>query len=46
MKILVIDDSAVHLESAQLTLIGHEVTLCSSHDKALDLLKQQDTEEA
>jgi CheY-like chemotaxis protein len=38
MKIIVIEDSAVHQKSAQLTLTGHELTICKTHDEALKLL--------
>ncbi len=41
MKVLVIDDNQVNLASALQTLIGHEVTLCSSHDEAEKLLVTQ-----
>lgn len=38
MKILVIDDSSIHLEAARKTLVGHDITLCDSHDEAIELL--------
>lgn len=38
MKVLVIDDTQKHLDSAVKTLEGHDVTLCSSYDEALELL--------
>lgn len=38
MKILVIDDTQVHLTAALQTLQGHDVTTCSSHDEATELL--------
>lgn len=38
MKILVIDDTKKHLDAALQTLVGHDVTICSSHDKASELL--------
>lgn len=38
MKILVIDDTQMHLDSALETLKGHEVVTCSSHDEACELL--------
>jgi CheY-like chemotaxis protein len=41
MKVLVIDDSQVHLKAALQTLIGHDITVCSTHDKADELLRQQ-----
>jgi len=39
MKILVIDDTQKHLDSAVKTLEGHDVTLCTSYDEALELLE-------
>lgn len=45
MKILVIDDSQIHLQAARQTLVGHELTLCATHDKALEhLLPKRDEE--
>ena len=41
MKVLVIDDTQVHLTSALQTLVGHDVTLCASHDEANELLGTQ-----
>lgn len=41
MKILVIDDTQKHLDSAVKTLEGHDVTLCSSYDEALKLLEEK-----
>jgi len=41
MKILVIDDTQKHLDSAVKTLEGHDVTLCASYDEALQLLEPQ-----
>lgn len=38
MKILVIDDTQVHLAAAQQTLAGHDVTVCGSHEEAYKLL--------
>lgn len=38
MNILVIDDTKVHLTAAKQTLTGHDVTICTSHDKAIKLL--------
>ncbi|MBP6929569.1 MAG: hypothetical protein KBB77_01400 [Candidatus Moranbacteria bacterium] len=38
MKILVIDDTAVHLDAARQTLDGHDVTYCATHEQAVDLL--------
>jgi len=43
MRILVIDDTAVNLKSAQQTLSGHDVTVCASYDEALNFL-YHDTE--
>lgn len=45
MKILVIDDTKVHLTAASQTLSGHEVTTCSDYDKAVELLNIQYDEE-
>ncbi len=39
MKILVIDDTRVHLTAALQTLSGHEVTTCDSHEEADELLR-------
>lgn len=39
MKILVIDDTQKHLDSALLTLEGHDITLCSSYDEAIGWLE-------
>lgn len=41
MKVLVIDDTKKHLDSAVKTLEGHEVTICDNHDEALKLLYPQ-----
>lgn len=41
MKILVIDDSQIHLQAARQTLVGHELTLCATHDEALKHLRQK-----
>lgn len=41
MKILVIDDDKKHLDSAVATLAGHDVTLCSSYDEAVGLLRER-----
>lgn len=38
MKILVIDDTQVHLDAAKQTLVGHDVTYCETHEEAVDLL--------
>lgn len=38
-KILVIEDKAMHRESAKATLAGHDVTIVSSFDEAMDLMK-------
>ncbi len=38
MKVLVIDDAQIHLQSAMQTLVGHDVTVCSTHEKAVELL--------
>lgn len=35
MKILVVDDSAVNRRSAEVTLVGHEVTILGSYDDAM-----------
>lgn len=41
MKIIVIDDKQKHLDAAIQTLIGHDVTICSTYDDALELLEGQ-----
>lgn len=41
MKILVIDDTQVHLDSAKQTLNGHDVTYCATHEQAVDLLSRR-----
>ncbi len=41
MKILVIDDTRVHQESAKQALIGHDLTVCASHDEADKLLQRR-----
>ncbi len=41
MKILVIDDSAVHRVTARQTLVGHDVTYCATHEEAVSLLSVQ-----
>ena len=42
LKILVIDDKTEHRASAEeLKVAGHEVTICGSYDKALDLLEEE-----
>lgn len=41
LRILVIDDSPVNLQSAKDTLSGHELTLFSSHDDAYDTLNRE-----
>jgi CheY-like chemotaxis protein len=46
MRILVIDDSQVHLESAKQSLYGHEITVCPSADEALELLQPRYDEAA
>lgn len=38
MKILVIDDTQVHLDSAKQALNGHDVTYCATHEQAVGLL--------
>lgn len=38
MKILVIDDSPMHQAAARQTIIGHNLTIASSADQALELL--------
>lgn len=38
MKVLVIDDTSVHLDAALQTLDGHNVTICSNHEEARKLL--------
>lgn len=40
MRILVIDDTEINLDSAKLTLAGHELTLVSSYDEAYRLLEK------
>ncbi len=41
MKVLVIDDTKRHLDAALQTLVGHDVTVCSSHEEADRLLELQ-----
>ena len=41
MKILVIEDKAIHCESAKVTLSGHDVTIVSSFDGAMDLMEKK-----
>lgn len=41
MKILVIDDTQVHLDAARQTLVGHDVTYCATHKQAYDQLAVQ-----
>lgn len=38
MRILVVDDNHVNLATAKDTLAGHDLTVCESYDKALELL--------
>jgi CheY-like chemotaxis protein len=38
MKVLVIDDTRVHRSAAKQTLVGHDVTVCSTHEEAVTLL--------
>ena len=45
MKILVIDDTQKNLDSAVKTLEGHDVTLCSSYDEAIILLRERAVDE-
>jgi CheY-like chemotaxis protein len=40
MKILVIDDTQRHLAAAQQTLAGHYLTVCNTHDEAIEMLQQ------
>lgn len=44
MKILVIDDSQKNLDSAVQTLAGHDVTLCSAFEDAVELLNKEQFE--
>lgn len=41
VKILVIDDTQVHLDAAKQTLGGHDVTYCATHEQAHGLLAVQ-----
>lgn len=41
MKILVIDDTQVHIDAAKQTLGGHDVTYCVTHKQAVDLLGER-----
>lgn len=41
MRILVIEDKVAHRRSAEETLCDHEVTIVTSFDKAMDLMKRQ-----
>ncbi|MBU1180445.1 hypothetical protein KJ885_05885 [Patescibacteria group bacterium] len=45
MKILVIDDKEMHRESARETLADHELTIASSFDEAIELMKENVDEE-
>jgi CheY-like chemotaxis protein len=45
MKILVIDDSFVHQESARQTLTGHELTVATSYEEGFRLLAPFDSQE-
>ncbi|HAS00039.1 MAG: hypothetical protein US57_C0004G0033 [Candidatus Moranbacteria bacterium GW2011_GWC2_37_73] len=46
MRILVIDDTQANLDAALQTLNGHSVTLCSTHNEAIELLHRKNDEEA
>ncbi len=41
MKVLVIDDTKVHLTAALQTLAGHDVIVCSTHNDAAQLVRPQ-----
>lgn len=41
MKILVIDDTKSNLVAAVQTIVGHDVTICSTHEEADNLLSPQ-----
>jgi len=41
MRIIVIDNTQKHLTAALQTLAGHDITICDTHDKALELLRSQ-----
>jgi CheY-like chemotaxis protein len=41
MKILVIDDSPIHRQSARQTLVGHDLTIVGTYDEAYKLLKKE-----
>jgi len=45
MKILVVEDKEMHRQSARETLAGHEVTIHSSFDQAIDAMKVEIDEE-
>jgi CheY-like chemotaxis protein len=45
MKVLVIDDTQVNLVSALRTLVGHDVTICSTHKDAYEHLNVRYDEE-
>lgn len=40
MRILIIDDKWENLDAAKQTLVGHEVTICSDYDGALEHLRE------
>ncbi len=41
LNILVIDDDANHLATAEQTLGDHMVTYCSTHEEAIELLREK-----
>lgn len=43
MKILVIEDKEMHQQSARETLVGHDVTIVESFDKAMELMCEWNT---
>lgn len=43
MKILVIDDTVAHQQSARQTLKGHDLTVVGGHDEALEVLSTYTT---
>lgn len=46
MRILVVDDKDMHRQSARETLEGHELTVVSSFDEAIEQLKEKDKYDA
>ena len=41
LRILVVEDKAIHQESARKTLAGHDVTIAKTFDEAIELIDQR-----